>query len=274
MEKNPTEILALFGNPVAHSLSPAMHNTALKAMGLNGLYVPILVEHLEAAVQGIRGMGIRGVSVTIPFKTKIIKYLDMIDQEAQRIGAVNTVVNRKGRLKGCNTDWRGIFEALSAVTAIKGKTVLILGAGGTARAALFGILKHGGKPFIVNRTVQKGRRLAREWNCPFYSMEEIGGLKADILINTTPVGMSPNTDKTPIISELLRNYGVVMDVIYNPLKTQLLRDAEKAGCTILSGLEMFIHQGAEQLKLWTGQEPPRELMRRVVMEALEGSGTK
>jgi shikimate dehydrogenase len=268
VEKNPSEIFALFGNPVGHSLSPAMHNAALKAMGINGLYVPVLVEHLEAAVRGIRGMGIRGVSVTIPFKTKIMKLLDTVDREARRIGAVNTIVNRKGKLAGYNTDWRGIVDALSAVMAIKGKTVMILGAGGTARAALFGILKEGGKPFIVNRTAQKGRRLAKEWECPFFKMEDVAKIKADCLINTTPVGMSPNVGKSPLPSDMMRNFGVVMDVIYNPLKTQLLLDAEKASCTVLSGLDMFIHQGAGQLKLWTGQEPPRALMKQVVSDAL------
>lgn len=271
MEKNPSDLFALFGNPVGHSLSPAMHNAALKEMSINGLYVPVLVEHLEAAVKGIRGLGLRGVSVTIPFKTKIMKYLDVIDRDSRRIGAVNTVVNRKGRLVGLNTDWQGIVETLSAVMTIRGKSVMILGAGGTARAALFGILKKGGKPFIVNRTAQKGRRLAKEWGCPFYPIEAIKNIKADCLINTTPVGMFPNMDQSPVNRTLLNNFDVVMDVIYNPLRTTLLKDAEKAGCMILSGLDMFIHQGAEQLKLWTGQEPPREAMRHVVQEALEGN---
>ncbi|MBN1662399.1 MAG: 3-phosphoshikimate 1-carboxyvinyltransferase [Deltaproteobacteria bacterium] len=268
MNGNPSHLFALFGNPVGHSLSPAMHNIALKEMGINGLYVPIQVEHLEAAVEGIRGMGIRGVSVTIPFKTKIMTYLDAVDREARRIGAVNTVVNRKGRLTGCNTDWLGIVKALSGVMKINGKTVMIVGAGGTARAALFGILKEGGKPFIVNRTAQKGRRLAKEWGCPFFQMKDVMTFKVDCLINTTPVGMSPNTGEPPVPPEILRHFGVVMDVIYNPLKTQLLVDAEKAGCIILPGLDMFIHQGAEQLKLWTGLEPPRGLMTQVVRDAL------
>jgi shikimate 5-dehydrogenase len=146
---------------------------------------------------------------------------------------------------------------------------LILGAGGTARAALFGILREGGKPLIVNRTAQKGRRLAAEWACPFFKMDELATIKADGLINTTPVGMSPDIEKSPVPPDVLPHFGVVMDVIYNPLKTQLLQDAQKAGCTVLSGLDMFIHQGAEQLKRWTGQAPPRDLMRKVVQEALE-----
>jgi shikimate dehydrogenase len=268
MNQNPLEIFALFGNPVGHSLSPLMHNAALKEMGINSLYVPFCIEHLDAAVKGIRGMGIRGVSVTIPFKSKIMKYLDTIDRQARRIGAVNTIVNRNGRLAGCNTDWLGIVIALSAVMKIKGKTFAVLGAGGAARAALYGILKEGGRPCIVNRTPQKGRRLAREWGCPFFTLEEIKKVRADGLINTTPVGMSPHIEESLIPPEILSNFGLVMDVIYNPLRTKLLQDAERRGCAVLSGLEMFINQGAEQLKLWTGREPPGKLMRQVVSAAL------
>jgi shikimate dehydrogenase len=201
-------------------------------------------------------------------------FIDSVDREARLLGAVNTVVNQKGRLKGYNTDWRGIVSALSAVMDIKGRTFMVLGAGGTARAALFGLIKEGGKPFIVNRTASKGRRLAKAWGCPFFKMDDITRFKVDCLINTTPVGMSPHPDASPMAPERLSNFSLVMDVIYNPLKTKLLQDAEKAGCVALSGLDMFVHQGAEQLKLWTGQEPPRELMKQMVTEALEGTETK
>jgi shikimate dehydrogenase len=251
-------IYALFGNPVAHSLSPLMHNAALKEMGLPGCYVPLCVRNLPGAVQGLRGMDIRGVSVTIPFKSEIMEYLDDLDDEALRIGAVNTVVNDNGRLTGRNTDWRGLTQSLKEQVEMEGKTVIILGAGGTARAALYGVVREGGHPVIVNRTDGKGRELAQDWGCPYESLKNIGKIKADILINTTPVGMFPHTDEKPLQDDVLTRYAWVVDVIYNPLKTSLL----------LPGLDMFVYQGAEQIRIWTGQEPPRALMRQVVLEHL------
>jgi shikimate dehydrogenase len=261
-------IYALFGNPVAHSLSPLMHNAALKEMGLPGCYVPLCVRNLPGAVQGLRGMDIRGVSVTIPFKSEIMEYLDDLDDEALRIGAVNTVVNDNGRLTGRNTDWRGLTQSLKEQVEMEGKTVIILGAGGTARAALYGVVREGGHPVIVNRTDGKGRELAQDWGCPYESLKNIGKIKADILINTTPVGMFPHTDEKPLQDDVLTRYALVVDVIYNPLKTSLLQAAETAGCRTLPGLDMFVYQGAEQIRIWTGQEPPRALMRQVVLEHL------
>ena len=261
-------IYALFGNPVDQSLSPLMHNAALKEMGLPGHYVPLCVNHLPSAVQGLRGMDIRGVSVTIPFKSEIMEYLDDLDDEALRIGAVNTIVNDDGRLTGHNTDWRGLIHSLKEQVEMEGKTVVILGAGGTARAALYGIVRQGGHPVIVNRTEGKGRELAQDWGCPYESLKNIGKIKADILINTTPVGMFPNTDEKPVEDGVLARFPWVVDVIYNPLKTSLLKAAETAGCRTLSGLDMFVYQGAEQIRLWTGQEPPRALMRQVVLYRL------
>ena len=272
MIESQREIFALFGNPVAHSLSPTMHNTAFREMNIPGEYVPFCVENIEDAVRGVRGLNIRGVSVTIPFKTAVMAYLDETDDEALKVGAVNTIVNRGGRLTGHNTDWLGLILTLREAMEIKGKTFVVLGAGGTARAALFGVLREGGMPVIVNRTREKGEQLAKEWGCPFYPLEEIGKITAEVLINTTPVGMAPDTGRSPIPREVLTGYRWVMDVIYNPWKTKLLRDAEDSGCTVLPGLEMFVHQGAEQLKLWTGREPPRDLMRQVVRERLRDRG--
>lgn len=261
-------IYALFGNPVAQSLSPLMHNAALKAMGLDGCYVSLCVRNLPGAVQGLRGMDIRGVSVTIPFKSEIIEYLDDLDDEALRIGAVNTVVNDSGRLTGHNTDWRGLTRSLTEHVEVEGKTVVILGAGGTARAAIYGVVKEGGHPIIVNRTEGKGRELAQDWGCPYESLENIGKIKAHILINTTPVGMFPHTDERPFQDVFLAGFSWVVDVIYNPLKTSLLQAAGTAGCGTLPGLDMFVYQGAEQIRLWTGQEPPVDVMRQVVLAHL------
>ncbi|MBA4396465.1 MAG: shikimate dehydrogenase [Syntrophus sp. (in: bacteria)] len=264
-------IYALFGNPVAQSLSPLMHNAALKAMGLAGCYVPLCIRHLPGAVQGLRGMDIRGVSVTIPFKSEIMEYLDDLDDEALRIGAVNTVVNDNGRLTGHNTDWHGLTRSLKEQVEVEGKTIVILGAGGTARAALYGVVKEGGHPVIVNRTDGKGRELAQDWGCPYAALKNIGKIKANILINTTPIGMFPHTDEKLVKEGVLARYDLVVDVIYNPLETSLLKAAVAAGCRTLSGLDMFVYQGAEQLRLWTGQEPPRALMRQVVLEHLSSA---
>jgi shikimate dehydrogenase/3-dehydroquinate dehydratase type I len=264
-------VFAIFGNPVKQSLSPLMHNAALKKMNIDGTYVSFCVKDLEAAVNGVRGMDIRGISVTIPFKTDIMAYLDEVDDDALKIGAVNTLINDNGRLKGFNTDWTGLVQPLEDVLTIKGKVFAIVGAGGTARSAIFGILQKGGIPVVLSRNAERGASLAREWGCSFYPLNEAEKVKADCLINTTPVGMTPDIGKSPIDSVILQNFQCVVDVIYHPLRTKLLQDAERAGCMTVSGLDMFVNQGAEQLRLWTGQEPPRAFMKQIVMEKLRSS---
>ena len=197
-----------------------------------------------------------------------MEFIDDIDEDALKIGAVNTIINNNGQLTGYNTDWLGLIFTLKEAMTIKGKKFVIIGAGGTARAAAYGIIKEGGTPIIVNRSVEKGKILSDKFHCRFYPLAEIGKIKADCLINTTPVGMYPYTDKSPVAAEALAGYKYVMDVIYNPLTTKLLQDAKKQGCHIFSGVDMFVHQGAEQLKLWTGKEPNRELMKKIVLERL------
>jgi shikimate dehydrogenase len=258
----------LLGNPVKQSLSPLMHNAALKEMGIKESYSAFCVQNLSNALQGMRGLNIRGASVTIPFKVAVMEHLDDIDNDALKIGAVNTIVNENGRLIGCNTDWVGLIHTLKEAMTIRDKTFIIIGAGGTAQAAVYGIMKEGGFPIIINRTVEKGKMLSAKFCCPFYPPSEIGKIKADCLINTTPVGMYPHKDESPIPTAALKGYKYVMDVIYNPLKTKLLKEAEQQGCHILPGLDMFVHQGARQILLWTGKEPPRELMQKVVLEEL------
>lgn len=270
MAGNSSEIYALFGNPVGHSLSPLMHNATFKRMNIDAHYVPFCVKDLEDAMRGIRGLDIRGVSVTIPFKTAVMPHLDEADESSLRIGAVNTILNDdNGRLKGYNTDWIGLIRGLKESLEISGKTFAILGAGGAARAAVFGILREGGIPVILNRTVEKGEKMARDFGCPFYPLLEIANLKADCLINTTPVGMAPDAERSPVGRESLGNFTWVLDIIYNPLKTKLLMDAEEAGCIVLSGAGMFVHQGAEQIKIWKGLEPPRAFMKGIVLDKLK-----
>jgi shikimate dehydrogenase/3-dehydroquinate dehydratase type I len=258
----------LLGNPVKQSLSPLMHKAALDHLGIEGSYNAFCVSNLAAAVQGIRGMDIRGASVTLPFKTAIMEFLDDIDNDALKIGAVNTISNKNGRLTGWNTDWRGLIFTLREAMTIKGKKFVIIGAGGTARAAVYGIIKEGGFPVIANRTEGNGKLLAGQFHCPYYALGEIGNIKADCLINTTPVGMYPHRDKSPVDANTLAGFKYVMDVVYNPQKTKLLQEAFQQGCHVLRGLNMFVHQGAEQIKLWTGLEPDRTLMKKVAAERL------
>lgn len=269
MSLSELKIFAVFGNPVAHSLSPLMHQSALDRMGLSARFIPFCVTDIGRAVEGIRGLDIQGVSVTLPFKTEVMKYLDEVDEDALRIGAVNTIWNRQGRLKGYNTDWRGFVLSLKEGLEIQGKRWVVLGAGGAARGIIYGLIQEGGQPIILNRTLSKAQALGEEFGCPFFSLSEKEKIEADGLVNTTPLGMSPKPKESPFPRELLNRFSWVVDIIYNPLKTRLLREAEEAGCHTISGLGMFIHQGADQIKIWTGLEPPRNFMREVVATELQ-----
>jgi len=269
MSEGTPRIFALFGNPVGHSLSPLMHNAAYRDMKINALYVAFCVSNLEEAIKGIRGMNISGVSVSVPFKSEVLKYLDTMDESVRRIGAANTIVNNGGRLEGYNTDWIGFVRDLKEFMPVRAKTFAILGAGGAARAVIFSILADGGNIVVLNRTSKNGQELAREFGCPFCPLSDIGKLNADCLVNTTSVGMAPNIGVSPLEPRDLRNFPRVVDIIYNPMKTRLLKDAQKAECHIRSGMGMFIYQGAEQIRLWTGMEPPLSSMKRVVQERLK-----
>lgn len=268
LRRSTPQNFVLLGNPVGHSLSPLMHSTALKKMGIDENYSAFCAQDIGRAMEGLRGMNIRGASVTLPFKETVMQYLDDLDDDALALGAVNTIVNSHGHLTGHNTDWLGLVLTLKKAMTIKNKTFAVMGAGGTARAAVYGILKEGGIPVIFNRTPEKGKDLAGAFDIAFYPLSGINRFKAQCLINTTSVGMAPRTDNAPVKTPALAGYQYVMDVIYNPLKTKLLADAEKQGCRILSGLDMFVHQGAEQLRLWTGKEPPRALMKKVILKRL------
>jgi shikimate dehydrogenase len=266
---NDCRVFGLFGNPVGHSLSPLMHNAAYREMRFNALYVPFCVRNLEEAVRGIGAMSLGGVSITIPFKSAVVRYLDDVEESVHRIGAANTIVNNQGRLKGYNTDWIGFVRDLKEFMPVKGKTFAVLGAGGAARAVIFGILAEGGNIVVLNRTIRKGQALADEFGCSFSPPSEIAKLSADCFINTTPVGMYPNIEDAPLEPMDLKKFAHVVDIVYNPVKTKLLKDAEAAGCRIRSGIGMFVYQAAEQIRLWTGMEPPLDSMKRVVLERLE-----
>jgi len=259
---------ALFGNPVGHSLSPLMINAAFGAMGVRARYEPHCVENLELAVRMIREKPLDGVSVTLPVKGAVMAFLDEVDEHARAIGAVNTIKNEGGRLLGSNTDWTGLTAAMRDHFSPEGKTIAVLGAGGAARAAVYGILREGGIPIVFNRSRDRAESLARWFGCDAQPLAKLGAVEAEALINATPVGMRPLADETPVDQRHLARFRWVMDTIYNPLETRLLREAKAAGCAVISGLGMFVRQGAEQIRIWTGLEPPVELMTRVVRTTL------
>jgi len=268
MLNSDTVLFAVLGNPVSHSLSPVMHNTALSEVGYNGVYHAFKVKDIGEAVSGIKALGIRGASITIPHKISVIEFLDKLDDTAEKIGAVNTVINRHGVLTGYNSDCLGAIKAILEKTAIKDKNVVIIGAGGAARAIGFGIISQGGRITILNRTAAKGERLARHLGAEFQPISNLKKTGCQILINTTPVGMIPDTNVMPVQREDLDKTMVVMDVVYNPLKTRLLREAENIGCRTVDGVSMFVYQGAFQFELWTGKRAPIEVMKKAVLNAL------
>jgi len=263
-----TPVYCVIGHPVGHSLSPLMQNRAFAAAGCDGVYAAFDTANPEGAAAGIRALGIRGASVTIPHKVPIMDFLDEIDDNARAIGAVNTIVNSGGKLRGCNTDGRGAVRALEEHIAVSGKKVLILGAGGAARAIVHGLKASGADPYIANRTPDKARLLAQDLGAQAVSMDAISGRSFDIMINTTPVGMHPDTDAMPAPESVLAPEMHVMDIIYNPLGTKLLAKAEAAGCHVIDGAGMFVYQGALQFSLWTGRDAPVAQMRQVVYKYL------
>jgi shikimate dehydrogenase len=270
------KLYGVIGNPVAHSLSPVMHNVAFGHTGHNGVYVALHVSDLAGAVTGIRALNIRGCSVTLPYKVAVMNLLDHVDPVARQIGAVNTIVNDDGRLHGFNSDSPGAMAALLEKTPVASRRVAVVGAGGAARALAHGVKAYGARLTIVNRSPERGRQLAEELGGDFCPLNDFSGAGVDILANTTSVGMTPQTDQMPVTHACLRPGMTVMDIIYNPLETKLLRAAREAGCTVVDGVAMFVHQGAIQFERWTGKKAPVQLMKKTVLAALRkssGEGT-
>lgn len=261
-----TDLYCIFGNPVGHSKSPTIHNACFKQHHMNAVYLAFEIDNIIDGVSAIRTLNIKGASVTIPFKAHIMEHLDWIDKDAMEIGAVNTVVNRDGRLSGYNTDYQAAIEPLKPF-GIDGKAVCIIGAGGAAQAVAYGISKEKGNMIIVNRSTARGEALASKFDSDFIPLHELHGrhdIQADIIINTTSIGMTPHVNESAFPEVLLNPEMIVMDVVYNPLKTKLLAESEKKGCRTIDGLSMFLHQGAAQFKLWTGIRPDIELMRHAI----------
>ncbi len=270
-----TKVYGIIGDPVSHSLSPIMHNAAFTKLGENRVYLPFPVQDVEAAIQGLRGLNIEGVSVTIPHKEAVMSYLDKIDPVALKIGAVNTIKcdhkEKRTFLTGYNTDWLGAVRPLREITTLQGTAVVILGAGGSARAIGFGMLEAGAEIILCSRTPARGKSLAEDLGCRWCSLEEVDTLQGQVLINATSVGMAPQQDLSPVPQEVAGRYDIVMDIVYAPLQTRLLREAEEAGAKVVNGLEMLLYQGMSQFELWTGCTPPEEEMRRALLTAVAGS---
>lgn len=276
---NQTVLTGLFGNPVAQSMSPDMHNAAFHKLGLNFAYMAFAIEQsgLRSAVEAIRALSMRGVNVTIPHKVAVMEFLDEIDAEALAIGAVNTIVNEDGKLIGYNTDGRGFVRSLIEETGVPltGKRVLILGAGGAARAVGVSLAKEGIQQIIVaNRSRERAQELSDHLSrfvpsSSAISLSDCEDLQAvDIVINTTSVGMYPEINHSPIPKELLRPHLLISDLIYNPYQTKLLSEGLEIGAKIHNGLGMFVHQGALAFEMWTGQPAPVDVMKRVVEQRL------
>ncbi len=267
-----TKILGLIGHPLAHSLSPRLHNYYLQEHDLNYVYLPfdIKPEDFSDAVAGLRAINFKGVNITIPYKEKIIDYLDWVSEQAQHIGAVNTVVNEGGVLKGYNTDTPGFIRMLKedGEFDIEGKKAVIIGAGGASKAVGFALCRKGiSKILLLNRTIDRAQKLIKIWQGIYPDVEmDYGGLKDEryietfkkyqLLIDTTPVGMVPDTDVKAVISpQYLHSDLLVVDLVYNPLETVLIKEAKKEGANTLNGMGMLLYQGIESFSLWTGIKP-------------------
>ncbi|HKV25110.1 MAG TPA: shikimate dehydrogenase [Candidatus Acidoferrum sp.] len=263
-----TRIYGVIGNPVGHSLSPLLHNTAFLARKLDAVYLPFLVTNLRDFLRAIPDFGLSGFSVTIPHKESILRHLKDCDALAAEIGAVNTVVVRRdGSLFGCNTDYAGILRALEEKIKLAGSRALILGAGGAARAAAFALAKAGAHVLICARRESAARELAKAVGGDTLQSRALPTEFFDVILNATPVGMHPHTHASPLAPREL-NCRVVMDLITRPERTQLLKLAASRGIATVSGVEMFIPQGIAQWELWTGQKAPEAAMRKAILQRL------
>ena len=276
-----TGLVGIMGDPVEHSLSPPMHNAAFHQLKLDYVYVPFHVKrgNLASAIEGARSMGIKGLNLTIPHKIEVINYLDELDEAAELIGAVNTVKFTENKAVGYNTDGFGAVNAIEETTSISGKKIIIIGAGGAARAISFQLLLSGvGEVLIANRTREKACNLKDDLKERFNTSLGCLGLNdelemelkdADVLINTTPVGMHPHQDDEPVVTSAMMNSDLVVnDIVYNPLETGLLREADKAGAHVVHGTKMLIYQGIEAFRIWTGITPPVEVFETALMREL------
>jgi len=266
--KLDSKIFGVIGDPVNKSMGYLIHNRAFRELNLSNVYVPFWTKSVARFFSAFEAY-IGGLSVTMPFKEDIMKQMDRIDPLAEKIGAVNTVVREGGEWVGYNTDVTGALEALEAVTELKEKRVLIIGAGGTAKAIGHGVTGKGASLTLTyNRSKDKAEALAKELNAELVSVRDVDRVQPDIVINCSPVGMTPDTHETPFPARLMKPPLVVFDSVYNPLETRLIREAKENGCTAIPGIELFLNHAVRQFELWTGQTPPRAPLREVVENRL------
>ncbi len=281
-----TRVSCVIGDPIEHTLSPVMHNAAFEELNLDFIYVAFRVrrEQLRDAIAGAKSLGVHGLNVTMPHKTAVMKHLDEIDSIARSIGAVNTILNSEGRLIGYITDGIGAINALKERgVSLAGKKMLLLGAGGAARAIAFYAAKEVEELKILNRTTQKAKELAEATHKNFGGQISGNSLSyeflkteledTDILVNATSVGMYPDVDQSLVDPNWLRPGLNVMDIIYSPLETKLAKDAKSMGANVVSGIDMLIYQGAASFEIWTEQPAPVKVMKKAVLAQLSKRGT-
>ena len=283
-----TEFLGVIGSPVAHSLSPAVHNAALDKIGADKVYLPLLVEggkrEFDTFMDNVTArqwLGFTGFSVTIPHKESALAYVrdrgGLVEPLAEKIGAVNTlVIGADRKLRAYNTDYAGALDSITSKMGItrgdlNGMPAAVVGAGGAARALVAGLADAGAKVRIYNRTVERAEKLAAEFGCDFAPLAQLNRVKAKLLINCTSVGMYPGTNVTPVPKEFLNGQMFVFDTVYNPVETLLLKQAKQAGAETIDGLEMFVNQALAQFKLFTGRDADSEVMRQIAAVALKAA---
>jgi len=276
-----TQVCGVIGDPIVHTLSPAMHNAAFKHLKLDFVFLAFRVTtaNLDNAMRGMRGLGIRGLNVTMPHKIAITRYLDEADSTVKFLGSANTILNDAGKLSGFNTDDVGAMHALRENGANpKGKNVLLLGAGGAAKAIAYSLAQEAGALCVLNRVPEKAVVLADALN-RVLGKEVVGDAlspdaiaenlrDSDVLVNATSVGMKPNLNQSIVAPQWLRSDLTVMDIVYNPVETKLAKDAKAAGAQVISGVEMLLRQGAASFKIWTGHAAPIEVMRTAALKEL------
>jgi shikimate dehydrogenase len=280
-----TRVCGVIGDPIGHSLSPTIHNAAFNHLKLDFVFLAFRVKaaDLENAIRGMRGLGIHGLNVTMPHKSTVIGCLDEVDSTVKFLGSANTILNKNGKLSGFNTDGVGALKALRENgTELAEKKVLLLGAGGAAKAIAFALAEEVGELAILNRAAEKAKELAEALG-RISNKKVVGGAlssdaiakslqDSDVLVNATSVGMHPEANQSIVPPQWLRSDLTVMDIVYNPVETKLARDAKAAGAKVISGVEMLIYQGAASFEIWTGCSAPIEVMRRAALSKLSSTG--
>jgi 3-dehydroquinate dehydratase/shikimate dehydrogenase len=260
-----TKLYGVVGTDVVWSLSPVLHNRAFEARGLDAVYVPLQAEALDAFLAALPALSLSGFSVTRPYKVDIVPHLQEVEELAAMSGSVNTVLVHDGALRGSTTDGSGVLGPLKKRLDLKGRSVVIIGAGGAARAAALALRRKGAKVTVAARRADQAAAVARALGCAHASLSELGGVAWDVLINATPVGSLALPDQSPLPASLHRPGTVVLDMVYEPLETRFLREAQQAGCTIIDGLEMLLAQAVAQFETWTGLEAPLDVMKSAAL---------